>query len=581
MRPRWKCVILGASAAVGVSVWAQNAALAADTELSRLAASMKPGEIKELKTGNCNHDLFRRTGRRRMMKSVWVVMVFMWIAAPHISAAAGPVPPQVNRWIEVDASTTRSKAFCATVYMPATDEFLLWGLPHERFEVETFTVSSGSWQDARPADNLPAFPEKAWRDSVSSYGQGLPNRVHFITEKGMQRPSRAPTFHQLTYDTRRDRALFFVGGQTFSYEPRTRQWTNLKPAKSPTACGSLVWASLCFDPVNDEAVLFGGGMALNLWGGAYTWLYDCEENTWRPLDQPRKEQPPLRCNVQTAFDTKNHCIVLFGGDTQSTRLADTWIYDAKTRRWAERQPELAPPPVASCGMTYVASQGLIVMCSGDDQTWTYDVAVNKWTRIKGGLDLGRRKDNPGWSTGFVSCAYSSKEDLTLLLGMGSLDRHNIRRTWLYRLDAATAGHEEQVGVEPGKFRYRLDEWPRLEQAPPPDREASLKRLEALPENTMVEANPPATVTAKTWTTATIDTHRGEVIYTGGGHSGYSGNDWAHYSMADNRWSMSWPPKVAPYLWGCSVGPFGWSYDAQPWSTHTRHTCQYTLRSTTR
>ena len=59
MRPRWKCVILGASAAVGVSVWAQNAALAADTELSRLAASMKPGEIKELKTGNCNHDLFK------------------------------------------------------------------------------------------------------------------------------------------------------------------------------------------------------------------------------------------------------------------------------------------------------------------------------------------------------------------------------------------------------------------------------------------------------------------------------------------------------------------------------------------
>jgi hypothetical protein len=46
------------------------------------------------------------------------------------------------------------------------------------------------------------------------------------------------------------------------------------PAVSPTACGSLAWASLCYDPVNDEAVLFGGGMALNLWGGAYTWLYD-------------------------------------------------------------------------------------------------------------------------------------------------------------------------------------------------------------------------------------------------------------------------------------------------------------------
>jgi hypothetical protein len=95
---------------------------------------------------------------------------------------------------------------------------------------------------------------------------------------------------------------------------------------------------------------------------------------------------------------------------------------------------------------------------------------------------------------------------------------------------------------------------------------------------MVEVDLPATVTAKTWSTATIDIHRGGVIYTGGGHSGYSGNDWAHYSVADNRWSLSWPPKVAPYLWACSVGPFGWSYEAQPWSTHTRHTYQYDPQS---
>jgi hypothetical protein len=267
----------------------------------------------------------------------------------------------VNRWIQADAIGTKSKAFCTSVYMSATDEFFLWGLPHERFEVETFTLESGNWQDAVPGEHLPEFPAKGWRDGTSIHGQGLPNRVEFITDNGFQRPSRAPTFHQVTYDTRRERALFFVGGRTFSYDPRTRLWTDRKPAESPTACGSLVWASLCYDPVNDEAVLFGGGMALNLWGGAYTWLYDCEQNTWRALDQPREGQPPLRCNVQTAFDAKNNCIVLFGGDTQSKYLADTWTYDVRTRRWVERKPDLSPPPVASCGMAYVASQGLIRM----------------------------------------------------------------------------------------------------------------------------------------------------------------------------------------------------------------------------
>lgn len=37
----------------------QTTALAADTELGRLAANIKPGEVKELATKNCNHDLFK------------------------------------------------------------------------------------------------------------------------------------------------------------------------------------------------------------------------------------------------------------------------------------------------------------------------------------------------------------------------------------------------------------------------------------------------------------------------------------------------------------------------------------------
>jgi hypothetical protein len=497
-------------------------------------------------------------------------------AGSNGKAGAKPAP---NRWVKVHEVKTKSKTFCATVYMPATDEFLLWGLPHDKSDVETFSLKTGKWRNAKPCEGLPEFPKRGWGDSVSIHGQGLPTRVRLLAKDGVERPTRAPTFHQITYDTKRERVLFFVGGKTFSYDPKTRKWKDLKPKKSPTACGSLVWASLCYDPVNDEAVLFGGGMALNLWGGAYTWLYDCEGNTWKPLEQPRAEQPPLRCCVQTAFDAKNKAVVLFGGDAQSKILADTWVYDAQTRKWTERKPELSPPPVPTCGLTYVASRGLVLLCAGMDNTWTYDVAANKWTRLQGSLGLSK-KDKASRSTGFISCAYSGKGDVAVLVGGGARERHNIRRTWLYRLDPATATHREQKGVKPGTCRYRLGEWPRLEKAPPPDRKANLAKLKGLPSNTMVQARPPATVSAKTWSTAAMDTHRGVVIYTGGGHSGYSGNDWAHYSVADNRWSMSWAPKVAPYLWACSVGPWGWSYGAQPWSTHTRHSYKYDPRSRT-
>jgi hypothetical protein len=79
---------------------------------------------------------------------------------------------------------------------------------------------------------------------------------------------------------------------------------------------------------------------------------------------------------------------------------------------------------------------------------------------------------------------------------------------------------------------------------------------------------PGLLISKTWSTATIDTDRGEVIYTGGGHSGYSGNDIARYRIAENRWSLDFPPRFPPFLESTNAGIFGWSYGMIPFSQHT-------------
>jgi Galactose oxidase, central domain len=478
-----------------------------------------------------------------------------------------------NQWVRVGPSRPKDpKVFASTCYMPGTDTFFLWGLSGKNtFDTETLSVKTGLWTAAK-AKTFSQWPQKV-RSSVCINGQILPNRVAIKNENGFQRPGPCPTFHQVTYDTKRERVLLFVGGKTFSYDPRKKLWTNLKPRKSPTACGALTWAGLCYDPVNDEALLFGGGMALNLWGGAYTWLYDCRKNTWRELKQARDKQPPLRCNTQMVFDSRNKVVVLFGGDAMNKALADTWVYDVKTRSWRERKPKSSPPPMAQCGMAYHSKHGLIVLVGGANNTWVYDAARNVWTPIKG--RLFEEKDRGAWfSKAWFTCAYSPKSDRLLLVGMGPRARHNTRLTWSYSLEPATARDPQRKGVPPGTTRYRLGVWPRLKKAPPPNRSDNLKRLRNIPVNKMIQAKAPASVVNKTWTTATMDTDRGEVIYTGGGHSGYSGDDWAHYNVADNRWSMSWPPRVAPFLWATNVRPYGWSYGAVPWSTHNRHTYLY-------
>jgi hypothetical protein len=53
-------------------------------------------------------------------------------------------------------------------------------------------------------------------------------------------------------------------------------------------------------------------------------------------------QPPPRIKSALACDPKRGKVVLFGGDRGDHLSADTWVYDLKTRTWAEQRPALSP-----------------------------------------------------------------------------------------------------------------------------------------------------------------------------------------------------------------------------------------------
>jgi hypothetical protein len=300
-----------------------------------------------------------------------------------------------NTWVPVGKETDLNKFLCSAWYLPATDEFMMWGRiggdkqVFEKYDVEVFDLKSCAWRNSftkgkeeawsggrfpnwtqhgySPAGNEKCPMVKDARDNVVG-GFVQINRVDFVEAEGVARPTRCLTFHQATYDTKRNRLLFFAGGRTFSYDPKERVWQDLKPAAAPAGCETLVWASLCYDPVNDQAVLFGGGMALNTWGGAKTWLYDCAKNEWRRPEL--KVEPPLRSNARMVCDTRNKLIVLFGGDDQAKALNDTWVYDLAKREWAERKPALAPPPAFRYAATFVAKHGLVLVCGPEEQAKT-------------------------------------------------------------------------------------------------------------------------------------------------------------------------------------------------------------------
>jgi hypothetical protein len=515
--------------------------------------------------------------------------------------AAGVSDLPANEWVLVHREDdSGGKAFARAVFAENAGRLYLWGTGGEmparnvyrRYELESFDPAHPDW--------LPAFPESRQGQWAAEsfppfriYGQSGPdglrydegprlqviggyhatNRVRWWDFDGVMRPSPVHTFNMACWDSKRCRVLYHSDAQTFALDPATNTWTDLKTPNHPATCRAVAWASLCYDPENDRALLFGGGLATNPSGAAPTWFYDCEANAWRRAEL--ETEPPPRCNAPIVYDPVTETMVMFGGYDQSAALNDTWVFDCRRDRWERREPELAPPPM-SAPAAAVLPGGKVLVCGFDarkvelhhqestsavKETWVYDVARNVWTPLDGELRLAGYR----WLTADAG----GEPGVVLLVAFGPQ-----RRTYALRHDPAAA-RDELPGAPPGTVAWKYPEQKAsLEGAPPPspagqaEQAEHAKRLDSLPANTFVDANPPGLLISKTWSTAVIDTDRGEVLYTGGGHSGYSGNDFARYSIARNRWSLDQPPRFPPFLEGTNAGIFGWSYGMTPFSQHT-------------
>jgi hypothetical protein len=154
--------------------------------------------------------------------------------------------------------------------------------------------------------------------------------------------------------------------QTWLYNASENAWRNARPEASPTA---RVWHSMVFDRGAGVVVLFGGHDGKRDLGD--TWLYDTAQNTWIEATPPAdKTSPAPRCGHAMAYDSAREATILFGGHTttysdeadeeaylyqkshsdRGTAHADTWAFDADTRRWTLLAPATSPPPAATaCG----------------------------------------------------------------------------------------------------------------------------------------------------------------------------------------------------------------------------------------
>jgi hypothetical protein len=537
-----------------------------------------------------------------MRRVIGITLVILW--GSLIQAAASPKPADwpANRWVELCRDAKGARPGSAIRFVPETGAFFLWGFMNDdpdllqeqplmripEYDMVMFDPEKGHWQS-----HFPKSWEAAWsRQLPLSY---IPRTYAGITTGSERTQLRGPTdepegaprpdlnlvFDQVAYHPASRSLFYFTGGLTAFYHTTERRWSDLVPRHTPPP---VLGGSLAYDSLHDEMVLFGGGHVAEpdktgtLVGHAGTWVYRFKSQDWQRLELPI--QPPPRMNTRLVLDSRNQVLVLFGGDAQSHYLADTWQYDLKSRQWRSSKTTTGPEARAGHFSAYDPETGWTIIGGGYNRRdlsdmWAYAAARDQWQRLVGEVPAGF----------YLSADLAPNQRLILLVTSSRAPQdpmtcnilHPVRTTYGYRIGDSILSNDHTPPERQVVVPKKLPDSPEVDASQESARRhAQALRLANLPQNQWVLlAGPERTAPTRTWGSATFDTDRGQILYWGGEHCGYEGNDVDAYDVAAHTWRSGDPaPEYPERLWNHGVRLAGVTFQGKPWTVHGRKMYAY-------
>jgi hypothetical protein len=476
-------------------------------------------------------------GAAAVVGAVLMAAVLSGVAAPM----ADGKPGEWRVLAKTPATDFTPRGFAKFIPVPDLDLAVIWGPPAKSGKdwcALSYDLAANSWKPLLPAG------KETWLTTppMRSLGMRWGGPITLAQADGLLQPVPMCYFNQAVYVPAMKKVYFFVGGKHLTLDPRTGLWEELAPKPSPP---HVLWSALCYDPTNDEVVLFGGGAQCDE-NRPGTWLMNARTGEWRPLEQPLTEQPPARCNAPLAYDSKHQLIALFGGDAQDRFLSDTWVYDCTRRRWRELKTNVRPYPRSAPALCYLEKEGVFLMggaaadrsaSSAGSDTWLLDAAAGTWTRVLGEFPSGV------WNSAF----YDAKRGQAVVYQTAAKDVSVW--SWQPSLTPAPADTADAVHLAPDALvtRWHAPEW-YTDGVEPTDPKAVEQVLASLKPNEWTRVDLPRYAAMRTWGSAAVDTDRQEVLYWGGGHCGYCGTDVNHFSLKTLRWTTSFLPEfpALPY-----------------------------------
>lgn len=335
------------------------------------------------------------------------------------SSAAGPeLAPAA--WHQASASQPAPlpRDAQSMVYDTTTMSVVVFGGKgtHDRYfnDLWAYHLTVGTWTRLTPAGMLPA----------PRFGQGMaydPAPGTIVIFGGVSVAGATPR----------------LSADTWAYSSRASRWTHSGQAGHHPA--ARLYPSMAYDPVTRTVILFGGWTGTDAFND--TWSYDTRTGRWTRV--ATIGTPHARWGSSMVYDSAAGKIILFGGLFGSYdgthRLNDTWAYDPASKTWTNLQPAGPLPPARAYAATaYDQPASKLVLFGGFagphgllDDTWTYDAATRRWTK------LGRSQQQPS-QRDFSSMAYDPAASEIVLFGgqtgtSGNVNAADLSDTWLLRI----------------------------------------------------------------------------------------------------------------------------------------------------
>lgn len=202
----------------------------------------------------------------------------------------------VNRWVKLAARPEPGYTFSQPIYVPTREQVLHWGAvgspgASSCNDVRVFDVTRANWvSDCSPVAKLPPL--------LSIHNRGAGRGVSYTgTGEMLDCGTPAPSLivNGVCYDSKRDQVIYTMKGLMAAYYPHKNTWQDMEAktiidGKEYPGGPPIYGVGTCYDPVNDEIVLFPH------WGGKNTdmrqvtgqtsahygtFIYSFKDNTWR------------------------------------------------------------------------------------------------------------------------------------------------------------------------------------------------------------------------------------------------------------------------------------------------------------